>query len=120
MGERGKSNYGRFTCCGRPLESIAAAAAARDEAQAEELRAVLQRLVNTAQSQNSTSTMPRLAHRELLCVATEADLLFCHEKTLLFLQGDFGSSYFVVLCGSVELFVEKSKDKYVCAPPVHV
>jgi CRP-like cAMP-binding protein len=114
MGEGGASIYDRYMCCGRSLESIAPSAAARDAAQIEELRAVLQRLVNVTQSQHTSSAIPRLVQGELLCLATEADLLLCPKKTLLFLQGDFGSSYFVVLCGSVELYVEKRKEKCVC------
>lgn len=103
----------RFSCCGRPLTSIAPSASARDGAQVEELRSVLQRLAHAARSQHPASAMPRLSPRELLSVATKADLILCPEKMLLFLQGDFGSSYFVVLSGSVDLFVENNKEKCV-------
>ncbi len=46
---------------------------------------------------------------EILC--NEIDYFPCLGKSIMFLQGDFGSVYYIIARGQVALYLEKSKDR---------
>ena len=75
----------------------------RSEREVNDLRLIISR----------TAGMPKLSFVESQRLATDTDVLYCPRRSILFLQGDFGDCFYVILIGAVELFVEKSKDRCV-------
>lgn len=73
----------------------------RSEREVNDLRLIISR----------TAGMPKLSFVESQRLATDTDVLYCPRRSILFLQGDFGDCFYVILSGAVELFVEKSKDR---------
>ena len=57
------------------------------------------------------SAVPRLAPSELLRLATDATFIHPSSLSLLFLQGDFGNCFYIIVSGSVGLYVNKSTER---------
>lgn len=57
------------------------------------------------------SAVPRLAPAELLRLAADVTFIHSSSLSLLFLQGDFGNCFYILVSGGVGLYVNKSAEK---------
>lgn len=55
--------------------------------------------------------VPRLTPPEMQCLAEDVEFLQSPSKSLLFLQGDFGSCFYIIVSGGVGLYVNNSTEK---------
>ena len=55
--------------------------------------------------------VPKLTGNELRKLSNEVDWVDCSGRTLIFLQGDYGACFYMIAQGSIDLFLETSKDK---------
>jgi hypothetical protein len=55
--------------------------------------------------------VPKLTGSELRKLSNEVDWVDCTGRTLIFLQGDYGACFYMIAQGSIDLFLETSKDK---------
>lgn len=55
--------------------------------------------------------VPKLTSAELKKLSNEVDWVDCTGRTLIFLQGDYGNCFYMIAQGSIDLFLETSKDK---------
>jgi CRP-like cAMP-binding protein len=59
----------------------------------------------------SIACVPKLTAAELKKLSNEVDWVDCTEQTLIFLQGDYGACFYMIAQGSIDLYLETSKDK---------
>ncbi len=52
-----------------------------------------------------------MSSQELETLSNEIDWVACHGSSLLFLQGDYGPVFYMIAHGTVELYLESSKEK---------
>jgi CRP-like cAMP-binding protein len=55
--------------------------------------------------------VPKLSASDMKKLCNELDWVACFGKSLIFLQGDFGAVFYMIAQGSVDLYLETSKDK---------
>lgn len=55
--------------------------------------------------------VPKLNSSDLKKLSNEVDWVDCSGRSLIFLQGDFGACFYMIAQGSVDLYLETSKDK---------
>jgi hypothetical protein len=55
--------------------------------------------------------VPKLTGSELRKLSNQVDWVDCSGRTLIFLQGDYGACFYMIAQGSIDLFLETSKDK---------
>ena len=57
------------------------------------------------------SCVPKLTSTEYEKMANELDWVAQETASVIFLQGDYGSCFYIIAQGAVDLFLEPSKEK---------
>jgi hypothetical protein len=57
------------------------------------------------------SCLPKMNQVDMNLLSDNIECIDCTGRTLIFLQGDFGACFYIIATGSIDLYLEPSKDK---------
>lgn len=60
---------------------------------------------------NTITCIPKLSANDMSLLSNNIECLDCTGRTLIFLQGDFGACFYIIASGTIDLYLESSKDK---------